>query len=137
MIPSISNGSHAVAAAPRRQSEKRRKGKLKVGADINTLKEWKLACPKGDQDLVLPNTTGKIEAHSSIINRGLIPAEEAAGIVVDGKAKYTGLHALRHFYASWCINRPADGGLGLPPDDYGRVRASVPAWGRCQEARAG
>jgi integrase len=28
--------------------------------------------------------------------------------------KYTGLHALRHSYASWCINRPADGGLGLP-----------------------
>ena len=25
----------------------------------------------------------------------------------------TGLHALRHFYASWCINRTADGGLGL------------------------
>ncbi len=37
----------------------------------------------------------------------------------DGKPimapKYTGPHALRHFYASWCINRPADGGLGLPP----------------------
>ena len=30
------------------------------------------------------------------------------------KAKYTGLHALRHFYASWCINREVDGGLGLP-----------------------
>jgi hypothetical protein len=31
------------------------------------------------------------------------------------KAKYTGLHALRHFYASWCINRKKDGGLELPP----------------------
>jgi integrase len=30
-------------------------------------------------------------------------------------AKYTGLHALGHFYASWCINSKADGGLGLPP----------------------
>jgi len=30
-------------------------------------------------------------------------------------AKYTGMHALRHFFASWLINRPADGGLGLPP----------------------
>lgn len=29
-------------------------------------------------------------------------------------AKYTGLQALRHFYASWCINRRADGGLELP-----------------------
>lgn len=36
----------------------------------------------------------------------------------DGKAtltaKYTGLHALRHFFASWCINRKVDGGLELP-----------------------
>ena len=31
-----------------------------------------------------------------------------------GKAKYPGLHALRHFYASWCINRRVDGGLELP-----------------------
>jgi hypothetical protein len=36
--------------------------------------------------------------------------------VVDGngEAKYKGLHALRHFYASWCINRRVDGGLELP-----------------------
>lgn len=31
------------------------------------------------------------------------------------QAKYTGMHALRHFYASWCINQKADGGLGLAP----------------------
>lgn len=30
-------------------------------------------------------------------------------------AKYTGLHALRHWFASWCINRKADGGLELSP----------------------
>ena len=30
-------------------------------------------------------------------------------------AKYAGLHALRHFYASWCINSRQDGGLELPP----------------------
>ena len=29
--------------------------------------------------------------------------------------KYTGLHSLRHFYASWCINSPEHGGQGLPP----------------------
>ena len=39
----------------------------------------------------------------------------AAGVTKDGEAKYTGLHALRHFYASWCINRRSDGGLELPP----------------------
>jgi integrase len=25
------------------------------------------------------------------------------------------MHALRHFFASWCINRKEDGGLGLTP----------------------
>jgi integrase len=31
------------------------------------------------------------------------------------RSKHTGgLHALRHFHASWCINRRADGGLELP-----------------------
>ena len=74
----------------------------------NTLKEWKLACPKSELDLVFPNGVGRVESLANIINRGLIPAQV-------GKAKYTGLHSLRHFYASWCINRPADGGLGLPP----------------------
>ena len=32
----------------------------------------------------------------------------------NGQAKYPGLHALRHFYASYCINRRKDGGLELP-----------------------
>jgi integrase len=30
------------------------------------------------------------------------------------EAKYSGLHALRHVYTSWCINRRVDGGLELP-----------------------
>jgi integrase len=35
--------------------------------------------------------------------------DHLAGITdAKGAAKYTGLHALRHFYASWCINRRAD-----------------------------
>jgi len=81
----------------------------------NTLKEWKLACPKGQLGLAFPNLRGNIESHSNIITRGFMPAQVEAGVAIDGKAKYTGLHALRHFYASWCINRKADGGLELPP----------------------
>jgi integrase len=81
----------------------------------NTLKEWKLSCPRGELDLIFPNGAGKVESLANVINRGLVPAQIEGGVVVDGKAKYTGMHALRHFYASWCINRPADGGLGLPP----------------------
>lgn len=93
---------------------------------VNTLKEWKLACPKSDLGLVFPTGAGGIESLGNIINRGLWPVQVAAGVSVDtGKldkngqpvfaAKYTGMHALRHFYASWCINRTVDGGLGLPP----------------------
>jgi integrase len=93
---------------------------------VAVLREWKVACPKGTLDLVFPNTDGKVEWHSNIISRVWIPIQIAAGvslIVKDAagkvvppvrKAKYTGLHALRHFYASWCINREKDGGLGLP-----------------------
>lgn len=105
---------------------------------VNTLREWKLICPRratgktgidGNSvtvlELVFPNLRGNVEAIGNIVRRGLQPAQIKAGVVldtgkVDGKgepilsAKYPGLHALRHFYASWCINRPTDGGLGLP-----------------------
>jgi integrase len=83
---------------------------------LKTLKEWKLACPKGDHDLVFPTAEGTIMRLENMTRRGLIPAQIAAGLVTkDGEAKYTGLHALRHFFASWCINRKVDGGLELPP----------------------
>jgi integrase len=82
---------------------------------LQVLREWKLAGPKGDLGLCFPNSDGNIDWHVNIINRGLIPVQVAAGVVdKEGRAKYTGLHALRHFYASWCINREVDGGLGLP-----------------------
>jgi integrase len=82
---------------------------------LNTLKEWKLACPKGDHGLVFPNGNGKLENHANIVQRILMPVQIAAGVVnAKGAAKYTGTHALRHFYASWCINRKKDGGLELP-----------------------
>jgi integrase len=82
---------------------------------VNVLREWKLACPKGELGLVFPNGAGRIESHANIVNRGFIPTQVAAGVTTPtGKAKYTGLHSLRHFYTSWCINRRADGGLELP-----------------------
>ena len=82
----------------------------------NALREWRLACPRGELELVFPDRVGKIESLANIINRGLIPTQLAAGVVDrEGRAKYTGLHALRHFYASWCINWRQDGGIGLPP----------------------
>ena len=81
--------------------------------------------PKNDGDLVFPSTHGRVQQHAHIVRRGLIPPQVEGGVVRETSerdeagtpisvAKYTGLHALRHFYASWCINRRADGGLELP-----------------------
>ena len=88
----------------------------------NALREWKLACPRVDVTetsrgrlwLVFPNGAGKAESHSNIINRGLDPIQISAGIVAPGPmgkdgaapmgARY-GMHALRHFFASWAIER--------------------------------
>jgi len=82
---------------------------------INTLRAWRLACPRSELELVFPTSSGRISHHKSIIRSALIPAQLAAGVVTaGGRAKYPGLHALRHFYASWCINRKVDGGLELP-----------------------
>jgi integrase len=81
----------------------------------NMLREWKLRCPKNEHGIVFPTGKGEIEYHSNIVHRGLGPAQIAAKIVTkEGKPKYPGLHSLRHFYASWCINREKDGGLELP-----------------------
>jgi len=109
---------------------------------INALKEWKLAYSRPvigrdnegkpiredakPSHLVFANGAGKVEQLNNILRRGLHPAWVEAGVTVDtgetdaeGKPilapKYTGLHCLRHWFASWCINRKEDGGLALPP----------------------
>ncbi|HVY14485.1 MAG TPA: site-specific integrase [Rhodopila sp.] len=91
---------------------------------LNTLREWKLACPRAERTddqpgrlwLVFPNGDGKAESHANIVNRGFDPIQIAAGVFEphpakrddDGNpvpvAKY-GLHALRHFFASWIIEQ--------------------------------
>jgi integrase len=75
---------------------------------VNTLREWRLVCPKGELGLVFPSGAGKVESHSNVAQRGLEPILRKAGIVVleDGvaKPKY-GLHSLRHAAASlWIEN---------------------------------
>jgi integrase len=120
---------HNVVGKPKSESGNRT---IPIGPlVVNALKEWKLACPKGTHGLVFPNGTGNFENHSNIVKRVLCPVQFAADVTVpvrdasgkqkrdkDGNpivaAKYTGTHALRHFYASWCINRKKDGGLELP-----------------------
>jgi integrase len=80
---------------------------------VAALRIWKLACPKAELDLVFPTRSGAIMRHGKLL-ASLAPVMAAAGVVTrDGKPKY-GLHAFRHFFASWCINRRADGGRELP-----------------------
>lgn len=76
-------------------------------------------------DLVFPNGLGNVETLGNILKRDLHPSWIAAGVSVDTgekdrdgqpimAPKYTGLHCLRHWFASWCINRREEGGLALP-----------------------
>ena len=137
----LAPGNRGDPQTRRRLVEIREKFRDEPGKSIvvNALREWSL---RATHELVFANPDGKPRSHTNIINKGLIPAMLRAGVVTaDGKAKYTGLHALRHFYASWLINRKEDGGLGLPREgssrsgsamldrhDDGRLRSLVPAW---------
>ena len=62
---------------------------------VNTLREWKLQCPKGSENLVFPTRVGTVEYLANVVQRYVQPPQVAAA-VVDGKgrAKY-GMHALR------------------------------------------
>jgi integrase len=107
----------------------------------NTLKEWKLACPRQDGalDLVFPNGAGKVESHANFCNRGWYPMQIEIGLTKDTdddegrpilRPKYN-FHALRHFFASWLLAegfslKKAQGMLGhatmaMTADTYGHL----------------
>jgi integrase len=72
---------------------------------VNTLREWRLSCPKGNLGLVFPNGAGNVENHANIVERGFFPLQQRTGLVDEaGKPKY-GFHALRHFAASLWIEQ--------------------------------
>jgi integrase len=76
----------------------------------NTLRRLKL---QATGPLVFGTGTGRPENHSNVVQRIFHRAQIAAGVVRGGKPKYSGLHCLRHFAASWMLHRREDGGLGL------------------------
>ncbi|MER8582726.1 site-specific integrase [Mesorhizobium sp. M1423] len=107
---------------------------LPIGDKLTAeLREWKLACTS--RKLVFPSLPREVDSamqrdnvmnHANIIKDWWHPAQISAGVTVktdeldgDGNPvlapKYTGLHALRHYYASYCINSKEDKGLGLAP----------------------
>jgi integrase len=79
---------------------------------LSALKVWRLACPKGEAGLVFPTSTGAVMFHRSMLD-SIAPVMTTAKITKGGKPKYA-LHALRHFFASWCINPRSRGGRELP-----------------------
>ncbi len=79
---------------------------------INALREWKLACPASDLDLVFPNGAGKVESHANIVTRGLIPALQRAGI--SGRIQNTPMRSGTSM-PHGASTRTQDGGLALPP----------------------
>ncbi|HEX3939754.1 MAG TPA: tyrosine-type recombinase/integrase, partial [Xanthobacteraceae bacterium] len=69
-----------------------------------------------EADIVFPTGPGNIEHHSNM-TRALKRVMKAGGLVKrNGKPKY-GLHSLRHFFASWCINPLDRGGRQLTPKE--------------------
>jgi integrase len=83
---------------------------------LSELREWKLACPKGELDLVFPTRRGKV-AHLDNLSRSTQLVMRKAKVVdKHGDPKYS-LHAFRHFFASWCLNRRSEGGRELPPKE--------------------
>jgi integrase len=66
---------------------------------IRALKRWKLACPRGELDLVFPTSIGTIDSADNMIKRRFFPALKAAGLP---KIRF---HDLRHTYASLLIDQ--------------------------------
>ena len=101
---------YGVIGPPKTDSSRRT---VPLGPDLAlALKQWKLACPKGELDLVFPTSTGTVENYNNVL-RSLEPIMKAAGVVTKGREPKYALHAFRHFFASWCINPKDRGGREL------------------------
>lgn len=72
---------------------------------VNTLREWKLVCPKGELDLVFPNGAGNVENHGNLLTRAFWPTQVAAGVVTDKADAKFSLHTLRHAAAALWIEQ--------------------------------
>jgi integrase len=80
---------------------------------VNALREWRLACPKGELGLVFPNGAGQVERLEHIRSRYFVPLQVRCGLTRENgdraqQPRYA-FHALRHWYASFLIDQ------GLPP----------------------
>lgn len=111
----------------------------------NVLGDWKTQCPKNSDGKLLyvfPSQVGTIQRHENIVRSSLIAPQIKAGLTKlkprrdrklkpvcdeNGKqemivvAKFEGLHALRHWFASWCVSPKWRGGRGLTPKEVQKL----------------
>jgi len=74
--------------------------KIDIPSELNfELKKWKLRCPKGELNLVFPNSIGNPESESNMLRNGFFPTLRRAGL------RRIRLHDLRHNYASLLIKQ--------------------------------
>ena len=66
---------------------------------MTELREWRLACPKGEYDLVFPNLSGNPTGSTNLLRRGFYPALRKAGI---RKIRF---HDLRHTAATLMLKQ--------------------------------
>ena len=95
-------------------------------AAFGTSKLWKLACPKGELDLVFPTATGAIMYHRSMLD-SLAPVMVAAGVVDKGGRPKYGLHAFRHFFASGASIRRSGAGVSSRPRSCRACSGTAPS----------
>jgi integrase len=70
---------------------------------VSALREWRLACPKGELNLVFPNSEGGVESLNNITDHGLGPIQQAAGLCTSRRKPRYRIHAFRHAAASLLI----------------------------------
>jgi integrase len=70
---------------------------------VNTLREWKLACPKGPLGLVFPDDLGRVTTATTLYRHALGQTLVAAGISTNRRQPKYSLHNLRHAAASLLI----------------------------------
>jgi len=76
---------------------------------VAALREWKLACPIGDEDLVFPTPFGRPKYYSTVHHEGFAPA------LTEAKLRSVTFHSLRHTFASALIQE------GKPPTEVAHL----------------
>ena len=80
---------------------------------LDALRAWRLkSAHSKPESIVFCTRTGHVTSHDKLLDAMSAVMKTAKLVDSDGSARY-GLHALRHFFASWCINPATSGGREL------------------------